>query len=184
MKKVLLLLGAVVLSTGFSYAQGHSDHDGHNHGTNTHIATPVNAATVSSTPAVSQPTGENKSQSTTLTVENIVFESEVHDFGTVPEGPNADYEFKFKNTGKEPINLQTVNASCGCTTPSWSKEPVLPGKTGSIKASYATKGRPGGFTKSITVVSNAGTKVLTIKGTVEPAPAGSAPASSKSMIQK
>ena len=179
MKKVLLLLGAVVLSTGFVYAQGHSDHDGHNHVS----ATPV-SVTANPAPAVAQPTGENKTQSTTLTVENLVFDSEVHDFGTVPEGSNADYEFKFKNTGKEPINLQTVNASCGCTTPSWSKEPVLPGKTGSIKASYATQGRPGGFTKSITVVSNAGTKVLTIKGTVEPAPTGSAPASTKSMIQK
>lgn len=181
MKKVLLLLGAIVLSTGFGYAQGHSDHDGHNHGkTNaSHVSTNVAAV---AHPA--QPTGENKTQSTTLTVENIVFDNEVHDFGTIPEGPNADYEFTFKNTGKEPINLQTVNASCGCTTPSWSKEPVLPGKTGSIKASYATQGRPGGFTKSITVVSNAGTKVLTIKGTVEPAPSGSAPASNKSMIQK
>lgn len=177
MKKVLLLLGAVVLSTGFVYAQDHSNHDGHNHGKT--VTAPVSANV-----AVAQPTGENKGQSTTLTVENLVFDNEVHDFGAIPEGPNADYEFTFKNTGKEPINLQTVNASCGCTTPSWSKEPVLPGKTGSIKASYATQGRPGGFTKSITVVSNAGTKVLTIKGTVEPAPSGSAPASTKSMIQK
>lgn len=179
MKRVLLLLGVLVLSKGFTYAQGHSNHDGHNHG-----AAP--AATISAPASMAQPTnsGENKTQSTTLTVDNLVFDSEVHDFGTLPEGPNADYEFKFKNTGKEPINLQTVNASCGCTTPSWSKEPVLPGKTGSIKASYATQGRPGGFTKPITVVSNAGTKVLTIKGTVEPAPTGSAPASTKSMIQK
>lgn len=179
MKKLLLLLGSVVLSTGFAYAQGHSDHDGHNHGS-------VSGTAVSSPAVVAQPTnsGENKTQTTTLTVDNLVFDNEVHDFGTVPEGPNADYEFTFKNTGKEPINLQTVNASCGCTTPSWSKEPVLPGKTGSIKASYATKGRPGGFTKSITVVSNAGTKVLTIKGNVEPAPTGSAPTSTKSMIQK
>ncbi len=182
MKKVLLLLGAIVLSTGFVYAQGHSDHDGHNHGKG--IVSPTTSTASQSAQTVAQPTGENKTQSTTLTVDNLVFDNEVHDFGTVPEGPAADYEFKFKNTGKEPINLQTVNASCGCTTPSWSKEPVLPGKTGSIKASYATQGRPGGFTKSITVVSNAGTKVLTIKGTVEPAPSGSAPTSNKSMIQK
>lgn len=182
MKKVLLLLGAVALSTGVTYAQSH---DGHNHDGHNHVST--TPASVTASPAaspVAQPTGENKTQSTSLTVDNLVFDNEVHDFGTLPEGPNADYEFTFKNTGKEPINLQTVNASCGCTTPSWSKEPVLPGKTGSIKASYATKGRPGGFTKSITVVSNAGTKVLTIKGTVEPAPTGSAPASNKSMIQK
>ncbi len=178
MKKLLLLLGVVAMSAGFANAQGHSNHDGHNHGTPPQtIAAPASTA---------QPTNstENKTQSTSVTVDNLVFENEVHDFGTLPEGPSAEYEFTFKNTGKEPINLQTVNASCGCTTPSWSKEPVLPGKTGSIKASYATQGRPGGFTKSITVVSNAGTKVLTIKGTVEPAPSGSAPASNKSMIQK
>lgn len=186
MKKVLLLLGAVVLSTGFGFAQSHDgqNHDGHNHDAKAHVSAPVSVGTATTTQVVAQPSSGNAGQTSTLTVENIVFESEVHDFGTVPEGPNADYEFVFKNTGKEPINLQTVNASCGCTTPSWSKEPVLPGKTGSIKASYATKGRPGGFTKSITVVSNAGTKVLTIKGTVEPAPTGSAPTSNKSMIQK
>ena len=163
MKKVILLLTAAVFSTGLVFAQ-HDNHDGHDHGT--------------------PPAQVTTAVATTLTVENLAFENEVHDFGTIPEGPAADYEFKFKNTGKEPINLQTVNASCGCTTPSWSKEPVLPGKTGTVKASYATERRPGGFTKSITVVSNAGTKVLTIKGNVEAAPTGSVPTSAKSMIQK
>lgn len=166
MKKFLLLMGVTVFSTGFAFAQtGHSDHDGHNHGT-----------------AAPAPTKQT-SPATSLTVENMVFEHEVHDFGTLAEGPSAEYEFKFKNTGKEPINLQSVNASCGCTTPSWSKEPVLPGKTGTIKAAYNTDKRPGGFTKSITVVSNAGTKVLTIKGNVEAAPTGSVPTTTKSMIQ-
>lgn len=179
MKKVILLLTAVVFSTGFVFAQQspHDNHDGHNHGTK-----PATIST-SETPGSQQPAGAN-APATSLTVENLAFTNEVHDFGTIPEGPAADYEFKFKNTGKEPLILQTVNASCGCTTPSWSKEPVLPGKTGSIKASYATQSRPGGFTKSITVVSNAGTKVLTIKGNVEPAPTGSVPTNAKSMIQK
>lgn len=173
MKKALLFLGVAFLSTGYTYAQ-HSDHDGHNHGTAP--ATTGTAAQAAAKEADKAPT--------TLTVENMAFESEVHDFGTVPEGPAAEYEFKFKNTGKEPLVLQNVNASCGCTTPSWSKEPVLPGQTGTIKASFSTDHRPGGFAKNITVVSNAGTKVLTIKGSVEPAPTGSAPASNKSMIQK
>ena len=105
-----------------------------------------------------------------------------HDFGTIPEGPAADHEFVFKNTGKEPIVIQQVHASCGCTTPSYSKDPVLPGKTGTVKASYATQGRPNAFTKTITVSSNIGVKTLTIKGNVEKAPESSVPQSS-SMIK-
>lgn len=96
------------------------------------------------------------------------FENELHDFGEIPEGPQATHEFKFKNIGKEPLVLSNVKASCGCTTPSWTKEPVLPGKEGSIAATYNTQGRPGPFSKAITITSNAGeaTKVITIKGNV------------------
>ncbi len=96
------------------------------------------------------------------------FENELHDFGEIPEGPQATHEFKFKNTGKEPLVLSNVKASCGCTTPSWTKEPVLPGKDGSVAATYNTQGRPGPFSKAITITSNAGeaTKVITIKGNV------------------
>ncbi|MBS1588968.1 MAG: DUF1573 domain-containing protein [Bacteroidetes bacterium] len=110
------------------------------------------------------------------------FQTDVHDFGNIPEGPAAEYEFTFKNTGKEPIIIQRAQPSCGCTTPSYSKDPVLPGKTGSIKASYGTQGRPSVFTKTITVVTNVGTKVLTIKGNVEKAPESSVPANT-SMIK-
>ncbi|MDW8273195.1 MAG: DUF1573 domain-containing protein [Chitinophagales bacterium] len=96
------------------------------------------------------------------------FEEEVFDFGEVPEGPQVTHEFKFKNVGKEPLILTNVKASCGCTTPSWSKEPILPGKEGSITATYNTQGRVGPFTKAITITSNASepTKVITIKGVV------------------
>lgn len=114
--------------------------------------------------------------------EAMKFQTDVHDFGNIPEGPAAEYEFTFKNTGKEPIIIQRAQPSCGCTTPSYSKDPVLPGKTGSIKASYGTQGRPSVFTKTITVVTNVGTKVLTIKGNVEKAPESSVPANT-SMIK-
>lgn len=100
------------------------------------------------------------------------FKEDVHDFGTIAEGKPAEFEFRFRNTGKEPILISDVRPACSCTTPNWTKEPVLPGKTGVVKASYGTQGRPGHFDKTVTVVSNAGTKVLTIKGTVQ----GSAPA--------
>lgn len=165
MKKFLLLFSVAVCSLGVANAQN-SPHDNHDHAGHSHDAVAETA------------------KASTLTVENMAFVTEIHDFGTIPEGPAAEVVFTFTNTGKEPINLTNVKASCGCTTPSWSKDPVLPGKQGSIKASYATDHRPGGFTKSITVMSDAGTKVLTIKGNVEAAPKGSVPTATKSMISK
>jgi len=106
------------------------------------------------------------------TTPEFLFEAESHDFGTVAEGTQATYEFKFTNTGKEPLIISNVQASCGCTTPKWTNEPVAPGKTGVITAMYNSSGRPGPFTKSITVTSNAKStpKVLTINGVVEAKP--------------
>lgn len=97
------------------------------------------------------------------------FITESHDFAVVTEGEQAIHEFKFYNTGKKPLILTNVSASCGCTTPIWPKEPIKPGEMGTIKAVYNSKGRPGPFTKSITVTSNAteSVKVLKIKGTVK-----------------
>ena len=96
------------------------------------------------------------------------FENDNHDFGNVPEGTMATHEFKFKNTGNQPMVIANVQASCGCTTPDWTKTPVLPGKSGIIKAMYSSAGRPGVFNKTVTVTSNATepSKVLSIKGAV------------------
>jgi hypothetical protein len=166
MKKVLLSLGIAFISAS-AFAQ--DSHAGHNHDAPAKVATAAVAV-------------DAAKAKTTLTLENMKFEKETHDFGTIPEGPSAEYEFQFKNTGKEPIIIQQVHASCGCTTPSYSKDPVLPGKSGKIKASYSTQGRPNAFTKTITVMSNAGVKTLNITGTVEKAPESSVPQSS-SMIR-
>lgn len=96
------------------------------------------------------------------------FTTDSHDFGNVPEGTMATHEFKFKNTGNQPVIIANVQASCGCTTPDWTKTPVLPGKMGVVKAMYSSAGRPGVFNKTVTVTSNAAetSKVLSIKGTV------------------
>jgi hypothetical protein len=98
----------------------------------------------------------------------IKFADENHEFGEVIEGKLASYEFQITNTGNQPLIISNVQASCGCTTPYWTKDPIMPGKTGSIKAAYNSSGRPGPFNKSLTVVSNAGngTKTLHIKGNV------------------
>ncbi|HSI89625.1 MAG TPA: DUF1573 domain-containing protein, partial [Adhaeribacter sp.] len=73
----------------------------------------------------------------------ITLETETYDFGKITEGTQATHEFKFKNTGNQPVIISNVQASCGCTTPEWTKEPVMPGKTGKIKALYNSTGRPG-----------------------------------------
>lgn len=102
----------------------------------------------------------------------FAFEEEAHDYGTINQGADGTYEFKFKNVGKEPIIISKAQGSCGCTVPNWPKEPILPGATSAIKVTYDTK-RVGAFTKSVTISSNAKseTKVITIKGTVKETPA-------------
>ncbi|MDX5481212.1 MAG: DUF1573 domain-containing protein [Hymenobacteraceae bacterium] len=100
----------------------------------------------------------------------LKFEKETHDFGSIAEGTQASYEFRVKNVGDKPVIITAVQPSCGCTTPDWTKEPILPGKTGVIKALYNSTGRPGPFHKAITVTSTAvtETQVLYIKGEVGP----------------
>jgi len=98
----------------------------------------------------------------------IYFEKTVHDYGVLKYDGDGTCEFTFKNIGKEPLLLTQVQASCGCTTPTWPKEPIKPGDKGTIVVKYNTK-IPNAFTKSIRVYSNAKTGLvsLTIKGTVE-----------------
>lgn len=105
----------------------------------------------------------------------LKFNKETHDFGTLKEGPLATYNFEVSNAGTAPVVITNAQASCGCTTPEWSKEPIMPGAKSVIKVGYNTSGRPGNFTKTITVMSNAenGTTILTIKGNVTPKTAGS-----------
>lgn len=97
----------------------------------------------------------------------IVFTSEVHDFGTIPYEGDGTYVFEFKNTGKEPLVLSDVHSTCGCTTPEWPKEPIKRGEKGKITVKYNTK-IIGPFTKPVYVTSNGKTPSikLTIKGTV------------------
>ena len=99
----------------------------------------------------------------------IEFENNTFEFGTVKEGAVVDHVFKFKNTGTEPVILAQVSATCGCTTPDYTKEPVLPGKDGEIKVSFDSHGQVGIQQKIITIASNAENGVTTVqlKGTVE-----------------
>lgn len=98
----------------------------------------------------------------------IEFEKVVHDYGDVPYNGNGECEFRFTNTGTEPLLVQKPKSSCGCTIPSWPKEPILPGESDVIKVTYRTN-RAGNINKTVTVTSNAvknSTVVLRIKGRV------------------
>ncbi len=99
----------------------------------------------------------------------IKFKETEHDFGKVEQAKPATFTFEFTNTGTDVIILGNVAASCGCTTPDWTKEPILPKKSGKVTATYNAL-NAGPFNKSITVPSNAenGTIILTLKGEVVP----------------
>jgi len=97
----------------------------------------------------------------------IKFEKMEYDYGTITQGADGNCVFKFKNTGNEPLIISDVRKSCGCTVPTWSTQPILPGQSGAIKLGYDTS-KVGAFSKTITVISNANnpSEVLTIKGNV------------------
>lgn len=113
----------------------------------------------------------------------IKFDNTEFDFGNNPQGKPVTHEFKFTNTGTEPLILESVKASCGCTTPEWTKEPVMPGQVGTIKAQY-NMAREGSFRKSITVLTKSGENVvLYISGNAIPQKDGIEEAD-QSMIEK
>lgn len=100
----------------------------------------------------------------------IVFTIQEYDFGTFKESDGIQTNsFEFINKGSVPLVINAVTASCGCTVPKWTNEPVSPGQKGSIEVSYDPRNRPGSFNKSVMVRSNAsnGTTVLRITGKVE-----------------
>ncbi len=106
----------------------------------------------------------------------IKFDKITHDFGKLKKGAPAEHTFIFTNEDGAPVSLQHVKASCGCTTPNWTKEPVEPGAQGEIKVKYNSN-RVGRFTKSITVRYDSVERpiVLYIRGEVEtPAPSADA----------
>ena len=101
----------------------------------------------------------------------IDFESKVVDYGLIENKSDGVRKFVFKNNGTEPLIIKNAKGSCGCTVPTWPKEPIAAGATGEIGVKYDTK-RTGKFTKTITLTTNADKKpvILTIKGEVNPPP--------------
>lgn len=98
------------------------------------------------------------------------FEKTSHDFGTIDEGDVVEHVFKFTNTGEAPLIIQNATGSCGCTVPTFSKQPIAPGETGEIVAKFNSQGRQNLQNKTVTVTANTWPKqtMLKIRAMVTP----------------
>lgn len=97
----------------------------------------------------------------------ISFEKLTHDFGSINNGVPISYDFVFTNTGKQPLLLSEPRSSCGCTVPSYPKEPIMPGQKKTIKITFDAE-KEGDFSKQVNILSNAENSpvVIVIKGKV------------------
>lgn len=96
------------------------------------------------------------------------FETENHEFGSIKEGDVVSFDFKFRNAGKAPLIITQASASCGCTVPEYSKDPIAPGENGFIKVTFNSEGKHGMTSKTVTLLANTtpNTKVLTISADI------------------
>jgi hypothetical protein len=103
-----------------------------------------------------------------IKAQEFKFEKETIDYGAINKSANGERVFVFTNIGDAPIIIKNIQSSCGCTVPKKPEKPVMPGEKGEIKVSYDTK-RVGGFSKSITIFSNAKNprKIIKIKGIIK-----------------
>lgn len=118
-----------------------------------------------------EPTQKDIKEEKKIADATIDFESKVIDYGVIEYNSDGARKFIFKNNGTEPLVIKNAKGSCGCTVPTWPREPIAPGSTAEIGVKYATN-RVGAFTKTITLTTNADKKpvILTVKGEVKPAP--------------
>lgn len=152
MKKIILSIAILTFAVAFTNAQNSNEQD---------------RAAAEKQKKIEQ---EKRSQEALAANPNapvIKFEKVVHDYGEIEQHADGNCEFKFTNTGKEPLILSNVRSSCGCTVPVWPRQPILPGQSDVIKVKYDTK-RVGMINKSVQVYSNATEKtvVLKIKGKI------------------
>jgi len=98
------------------------------------------------------------------------FEEEVYDFGTITAGETVEHEFTFKNTGDAPLVISNAKASCGCTVPSWTKDPIQPGESGNMLVKFNSRGKKNQQNKMVRITANTekGTETIRIKAFVEP----------------
>jgi hypothetical protein len=94
---------------------------------------------------------------------DVKFDKTFHDFGKVSEGEQVETIFVITNVGKEPVLIKSHEVQCGCTTPTYTKEPIMPGKSSNIKVGFNTNGKLGVNNKTVTITTNGGVHTLTFK---------------------
>jgi hypothetical protein len=116
---------------------------------------------------------QNGNATATVKGSQITFSEKSHDFGDIRQGDKVNYTFKFTNTGTEPLILSRVETTCGCTATNWTHEPVAPGKTGEVSATFNSAGKMNAQRKVIKIYSNAVNpeETVTIVTNVLPKPA-------------
>lgn len=139
------------------------------------VACSENKQTKASPDLVNNPaTADTIKESTTVAEKGavITFEKTTHDFGTITQGEQAEYNFKFTNTGDQELIISAANASCGCTVPEYPKQPIKPGTGGYIKVKFNSDYRLDAFEKSVTITANTNplSNVIIIKGFINPKP--------------
>ncbi len=125
-----------------------------------------------------------KTEISSVVKEDLVLKELFYDFGKIPQSKPVYHEFVIVNDSKEPLQLNSVTATCGCTTPEWSREPIAPGASAQIKVGFNAAAE-GPFEKFVNITyNNDKTKVFTIKGNVWKAPDGSAPSNASIQFLK
>lgn len=115
------------------------------------------------------------------------FDKKTHDFGTIDEGDVVEETFTFTNNGKAPLVITSARGSCGCTVPTWTKEPVAPGETGEMLVKFNSRGKRNQQNKTVTITANteSGKETLQIKTFVTPsANSGKSGAGSPIQVKK
>lgn len=177
MKKTFYLMAvALIIASCGDSKKGGEESNTHSNGTEAGAAASGNEAPTA-TPEVPPSAIENPKTASDPVAENgdmpvLSFEAETYEFPqSIMEGQSVTHNFRFTNTGKADLIITDAKAPCGCTIPSFSKDPVKPGETGQIAVRYESEGRGGGLhEKAITVTSNSipNPRILRIKVNVNP----------------
>lgn len=173
MKKGFFLIAASLMLTGSAMAQ--KDKNAKSSKSKAIVVAPAVAVSPAQPEvAVTKENHEGHTQDPAKTTEALWLNETAHDFGKIPQGKPVTTEFELRNTGKDSLDLQSVQASCGCTTPVFKAGKYGPGEKFKITVGYNAQAE-GAFTKTVTITYNGQQKVVTIGGTVYATPATPAP---------
>ncbi|MGB0428567.1 MAG: DUF1573 domain-containing protein [Flavobacteriales bacterium] len=127
-------------------------------------ATPAKAETPAQTTPAKPTTPAKKAAAVESTGDaKFEFVEKVYDFGTINSGEKAEKVYTFKNVGTEPLIISNVKGTCGCTAPSWTKEPVAVGETGEIKVVFNSRGKSGKINKAVNITANTSPNRTTLR---------------------